>query len=47
MHAPNSASAERSFSKLDSIKTKLRNQMADERMNNLVVLKSYPGLLEK
>ena len=41
VHTPNTASAERSFSKLDAIKTKLRNQIADNRMSNLVLLSAH------
>ena len=41
---PTSISAERSFSVLDRVKTKLRNSMGDERMSNLVMLSFYPEM---
>ena len=41
-----SAEAERSFSKMKIIKSKLRNKMSDDRLNNLIVLKDNPSLLE-
>ena len=47
VHTSNSALVKQSFSKLDSIKAKLHNQMQDQRMSNLVLLKSYFDLIEK
>ena len=43
---PTSISAERSFSVLDRVKTKLRNSMGDERMSNLSILATYPDMVE-
>ena len=42
---PTSMSAERSFSALARVKTKLRNSMCDERMNDLVTLAFCPGMV--
>lgn len=43
---PTSISAERSFSVLRRVKTKLRNSMGDERMFHLAMLKFYPSMEE-
>ena len=43
---PTSISAERSFSVLDRVKTKLRNAMGDERMSSLAMLKVCPDMVE-
>ena len=43
---PTSISAERSFYVLDRVKTKLRNQMGDERMSDLIMLASCPEIVE-
>ena len=43
---PTSISAERSFSVLDRVKTKLRNKMGDERMTNLIIFSFYPEMVE-
>ena len=42
---PTSISAERSFSVLDRVKTKLRNSMGDERMSNLSILATCPDVV--
>ena len=43
---PTNISAERVFSTLDRIKTRLRNRMTDERLNNLVICSTYPEMVE-
>ena len=42
---PTSISAERSFSALARVKTKLRNSMCDERMSDLVTLAFHPDMV--
>ena len=42
---PTSISAERSFSVLDRVKTKLHNSMGDKRMSNLMMLSFYPEMV--
>ena len=42
---PTSIRAERSFSVLDRVKTKLHNSMGDERISNLVMLSFYPEMV--
>jgi len=43
---PTSISAERDFSTMDRVKTRLRNCMADERLNNLMMCSTYPEMVE-
>ena len=43
---PTSISAERVFSTLDRVKTRLRNSMADERLSYLVTCSTCPEMVE-
>ena len=43
---PTSMSAERVFSALDRVRTKLRNNMGDKRLSDLVMLNFYPEMVD-